>query len=402
MKAYARPIIIVLAAVALAASLASLYIHYQLLRNPDYTSSCDISATVSCTEVYKSQYGTAFGVPVAAGGAIWSALVLLLAAAGMGQADRDRAQTTAGYVFVLSVIGLAAVFYFAYASFVVLGVKCPYCIAVYVAVIGIFLVSSSATSTAMTELPGRLVRDLRAVFLHPLTAGLAILWLAGSASLIAFVPREELQAPAAPAAAAAQPVESLEAGQLAEWHAWLDRQPRVADVAPKGEVKVLLVKFNDYQCPSCRMTWVAYKQVVDKYEAKYPGVFRFETRDFPLESECGVVFNHYGACEAAVAVRLAKEKNRGAEMEEWLFDHQNELSRTSVAAAAKDVAGVTDFDARYAAVLEEVSKDAQLGKKLGVTGTPTFYLNGIRFPENPRAAHLDAAIAYELMKAGQS
>jgi protein-disulfide isomerase len=339
---------------------------------------------------------------VAAGGAIWGALVLLLATAGMGQADRERAETTAGYVFVLSVIGLAAVFYFAYASFVVLGVMCPFCVAVYVAVIGIFLVSSSATSTAMTALPGRLMRDLRAVFLHPLTASLAILWLVGSASLIAFFPREELQAPAAPAAAVGQPVEELDPAQLAEWHAWLDRQPRAADVAPQGSVKVLLVKFNDYQCPSCRMTWIAYKQVVDKYEAKYPGVFKFETRDFPLESECGVVFNHFGACEAAVAVRLAREKNRGAEMEEWLFGHQSELSRDTVAAAVKGVAGVTDFDARYAAVMAEVSKDAQLGKKLGVTGTPTFYLNGIRFPDNPRAAHLDAAIAYELMKAGQS
>ena len=87
-------------------------------------------------------------------------------------------------------------------------------------------------------------------------------------------------------------------------------------------------------------------------------------------------------------------------MEEWLFGHQADLSRATVASAVKEVAGVTDFDARYAAVLEEVRKDAQLGTKLGITGTPTFFLNGIRFPDNPRAAHLDAAIAYELKKAG--
>src|SRR5262245_63102511 len=88
MKEYARPIILVLAAVALAASLGSLYVHYQLLHNPDYTSVCDVSETVSCRAVYESSYSTIRGVPVAAGGAIWSALVLLLSAWGM--ADRGR------------------------------------------------------------------------------------------------------------------------------------------------------------------------------------------------------------------------------------------------------------------------------------------------------------------------
>ena len=75
--------ILLFSAVTFVASVASLYVHYRLITDTSYTSFCDISATVNCETVYQSAYGTVRGVPVAAGGAIWSALVFLLALAGM-------------------------------------------------------------------------------------------------------------------------------------------------------------------------------------------------------------------------------------------------------------------------------------------------------------------------------
>jgi protein-disulfide isomerase len=50
-------------------------------------------------------------------------------------------------------------------------------------------------------------------------------------------------------------------------------------------------------------------------------------------------------------------------------------------------------------VIEAVRADSQLGTKLGVNGTPTFFLNGIRL-NALRPAAFDAIIAYELKKAG--
>jgi protein-disulfide isomerase len=50
-------------------------------------------------------------------------------------------------------------------------------------------------------------------------------------------------------------------------------------------------------------------------------------------------------------------------------------------------------------VLEDVRADSQLGQKLGVSGTPTFFLNGIKLGAL-RPAAFDAVIAYELKKAG--
>jgi len=168
---------------------------------------------------------------------------------------------------------------------------------------------------------------------------------------------------------------------------------------------VLLLKFNDYQCPSCRQAWILYKDIIAKYEAAYPGVFRSETRDFPLELECGVGnAGHAAACEAAVAVRMAREKSLDKQLEAMLFDRQSmSMTRDDVKAALKEVTQITDseFDSRYTKLLEAVRADVQLGQKLNVTGTPTFFLNGVKLG-GFRPAAFDAVIAYELKKAGVS
>jgi protein-disulfide isomerase len=339
---------------------------------------------------------------VSAGGAIWSALVLMLSAWGMRKQNSDGASRAAGYVFLLSTVGLAAVFYFAYASFFVLRQACPLCLTMYVSVIGIFLLSAGAAGP-LKALQSGFAKDLGGLTGSPTAAGLALVWLVASAGLVLAFPREQaVSAQAAAPAAPAVPLETLAPEQLTELHAWLDKQPTVAEAMPQGNVKVLLLKFNDYQCPSCRQAYLLYKDIIAKYEAAYPGVFKFENRDFPLETECGFGGIHGAACEAAVAVRLAKEKNLDKQLEATLFDRQSmSMTRDDVKAALREVTKISDseFDSRYAQVLEAVKVDAQTGQRWGVSGTPTFFINGIKLG-GFRPAAFDAVIAYELKKAG--
>ena len=403
MKTMARPLILGFALVALGASLASLYVHYRMLADPSYVSFCNINETVSCEAVYESEYGTAFGVPVAAGGVVWSGLVALLAFAGLGgPKPGERSATIGALIFVLSVIGLATVFYFGYASFVVLQKACVLCMTVYAAVIGTFVVASNIGGP-LSALPARLSKDLSSTFRAPLAATLALVWLVGSVGLVAFFPRGGA-APSGEGGTAAQepavPVETLDAAQVAEWAKWLDSQPQADEVKPTGDVKVLVLKFNDYQCPACRQTYSLYKGIIEKYEAAYPGVFKFETRDYPLETECGFGGIHGAACEAAVAVRLAREQKKDKELEAALFSRQSPtMTREDVKAALEEVTKITDFDARYAEVLPAVRADAQLGQRLKVDGTPTFFINGVKLG-SLRPAYFDAAIAHALRKAG--
>jgi protein-disulfide isomerase len=134
-------------------------------------------------------------------------------------------------------------------------------------------------------------------------------------------------------------------------------------------------------------------------EAKYPGQVVFVNVDYPLEAECNQGGIHSSACEAAVAVRLAKAKNRGPEMEAWLFANQDTLTRDRVKEGLNEVAQVTDFDDRYAELLNAVRADAQLGQKVQITGTPTFFINGIRIGSTLRPAYMEAAIEHELKRA---
>jgi protein-disulfide isomerase len=328
----------------------------------------------------------------------------MLSAWGMRQPRSDEASRAAGYVFLLSTIGLAAVFYFAYASFFVLRQACPLCLTMYVSVVGIFLVSSAAAGP-LRALQSGVTKDLGGLKGSPTAALLAVIWLVASAGLVLAFPREQAvsaQAASPAASAPAVPVETLTPEQVAEVHAWLDRQPKVSEVMPQGNVKVLLIKFNDYQCPSCRQAYVLYKDIIAKYEAAYPGVFVYENRDYPLETECGAGGVHGAACEAAVAVRLAKEKNLDKQLEATLFDRQSmSMTGDDVKKALEEVTRITpaEFDSRYQKMLESVRQDVQLGQKVNVTGTPTYFINGIRLG-GFRPAAFDAVIAYELKKAG--
>ena len=71
MTKYSRPLVVALALLALGASIAALYVHYRIIQDPTYTSFCDISARVSCSEVYQSRFSTLLGVPVAVFAGTW-------------------------------------------------------------------------------------------------------------------------------------------------------------------------------------------------------------------------------------------------------------------------------------------------------------------------------------------
>jgi len=111
------------------------------------------------------------------------------------------------------------------------------------------------------------------------------------------------------------------------------------------------------------------------------------------------VMLHPAACDAAVAVRLARQHNKEAEMEDWLYTHQPQMTPPSVRQAARDIGGITDFDAKFDSTMTLVKGDIALGKTLDVKGTPTFFINGVKFDVAIQPQYFDQAIAYELKRA---
>jgi uncharacterized membrane protein/protein-disulfide isomerase len=385
--------------VGLGASAAAAYTHYHLLYDPAYRSFCDVNETISCTQVYLSRFSTFRGIPVALFGATAFVASGLLSVAALTARPAVR-ENVPGYLFVLSTLSLAVILYLGYASFVLLKAVCLLCLTTYAAVIGLFLVSGAATSFPMTTLPRRASRDVRVFAGSPLAIVVAILFFAGAASTLAWFPREAVVAPGEPASASAAPMPTQD--QRSEFERWYASQPRVPLVVPPEGAKVLVVKFNDFQCPACGQSYLQYKPIFAKYDAERPGQVKLVLKDYPLNRDCNDALGqtiHSAACEAAVAVRLAGAHNKTEAMEEWLYTHQPEMTPPSVRQAARDVGQITDFDARYQSMLSLVKGDVALGRQLGIKSTPTFFINGVKVEGALPPQYFDQAIAYELQHA---
>ena len=394
MSSLARKLLFVFALLGLAASAASTYVHYQLIQNPAYHSFCDINTTFSCTQAYLSRYGSIAGVPVAVAGLLFFGMTLLLV---WGSGPKSRvADSAPAYIFALSTLALAVVLYLAYASFFVLKEVCPLCITTYIAVIGIFIVSGGASSVAMSSLPRRVMRDIGVLVTTPVALVVALVFAAGAASAVEFFPRDGGRQ-----AAAAQAATALNQDQRSEFERWWDQQEKVELPYQSDGAKVLVVKFNDYQCPPCKQTYFAYEPILAKYKDR-PQDVKYIMKHFPLDPKCnsGVpTLVHAAACDAAAAAVMARSKGTFDKLTDWFFLHQEELSPVTVREAAKDVAGVTDFDARYDKAIQEVKTDGSVGSVLGVTSTPTFFVNGRRLRGGIPPQYMEAAIELELKRA---
>jgi uncharacterized membrane protein/protein-disulfide isomerase len=399
-----RTLILTFAALGLAASLVSSYVHYKLLTDIGYSSFCDVNTAMNCTQAYLSRYGSLWGVPVAIGGVIFFALVLLVAGVAGGVRSAAR-ETAPAYVFALSTIGLAVVLYLGWASYFVLGTFCILCAITYVSVIAIFIISGGATSFPMTTLPGRASRDVRTLASSPLALLLTALFVVGAVSAIAAFPRETVsggQTTAAPA-----PLPAVSADERAKLAEWWNLQPKVDLPVPADGAKVLVVKFNDYQCPACKMSHDAYKDILAKHTAS--GQVKYVVKHYALEPECNPSVTstiHPAACEAAAAVVMAGPRGTADKLEDWIFAHLGPplLTPEQVKGAARTVGGITDFDAQYPRTIEQLKVDGGLGALVKVTSTPTFFINGRKPSTNSVLApqYFNALIELELQRAPQS
>ncbi len=375
MSSLQRKLLTGFALLGLGASAAATWVHYHLIVNPDYSSFCDINSTISCKQAYLSRYGSVSGVPVAFGGVVFFAWVLLMVWASRG---KSRVGDSApAYIFAASTLALAAVLYLAYASFFVLKEVCPLCVTTYVAVIGTFVISGGASSVAMSKLPRRALADARVLVSSPLALVIAIGFVAASSWGMTAFPRED-------ARPVPQQLPSVTDDQRSQLEQWWDMQPKLPNFPFENDgAKVLIVEFADFQCPHCREMYFAIQPVIDQYLASRPNDVKFLFKLYPLNSNCNASVpgvNFVASCDASAAYAEAKPKGTADKLKDWFFAHQEELSPATVRRAAADVGKITDFDAAYPKAIQEIKTDASLGAALGVNSTPTFFINGKRIP----------------------
>jgi NhaA family Na+:H+ antiporter len=135
---------------------------------------------------------------------------------------------------------------------------------------------------------------------------------------------------------------------------------------------VVVVGYQDFLCPYCRRLRPVFARLRETLGDRLEYVFRF----FPIERA------HPGAELAARAAEAAGRQGKFFEMHDWLFDHELPITRDHIVAAAGELGLDTD---RFAADLDSegvrtrVMEDESNGRRGGVSGTPTLFVDGVRY-----------------------
>jgi protein-disulfide isomerase len=130
-----------------------------------------------------------------------------------------------------------------------------------------------------------------------------------------------------------------------------------------------LVEFSDFHCPFCRRVEPTVEQVLKKYDGK----IRFVYKDFPLDSL------HPQARAAAEAARCAGEQGKYWEFHGKVYEGPADASASTMLVYANDIGlDVGKFEACRSTrkYQTQVQADVAEGTKLGVNGTPGFFING--------------------------
>lgn len=135
---------------------------------------------------------------------------------------------------------------------------------------------------------------------------------------------------------------------------------------------VTVVVYADYLCPYCRRLRRVLLQLRDAMGERMAYVFRH----FPNERA------HPGAELVARAAEAAGRQGRFWEMHDSIYEHEPSITRDDVLTFARDLKldlarFETDLD--DAATARHVTEDIEGGRRNGVTGTPSIFIDGIRY-----------------------
>jgi protein-disulfide isomerase len=141
-------------------------------------------------------------------------------------------------------------------------------------------------------------------------------------------------------------------------------------VRGKASAPITIVEFSDFQCPYCKKAQDVLKDLLSKYD----GRVKLAYRDFPMSTL------HSHAQLAAEGARCAEEQGKFWEFHDALFADQAKLDEGGLTTTARGLG--LDEKAFHACLSSgkfktQIEQDVQEGYKVGVAGTPGFFINGI-------------------------
>jgi predicted DsbA family dithiol-disulfide isomerase len=156
--------------------------------------------------------------------------------------------------------------------------------------------------------------------------------------------------------------------------------PLASDAVVTGPASapVTIVEFSDFQCPYCGQA----QELVDEVTGKYGDRVRVVFKQLPLDI-------HPQARLAAEASLCARDQGKFQELHDWLFANARGISVEAMKAAAPELGiGAAKLESCLAEKIHTPSVDEQLAQAsaLGVTSTPSFFVNGRKVTDRSLAS----------------
>lgn len=152
---------------------------------------------------------------------------------------------------------------------------------------------------------------------------------------------------------------------------------------------ITMIEFGDFRCGYCKRF---QDETIASLMEQFDGRVRLVFRDYPLLGQSSL--------DAALAAECADDQGKFWEFHDMLYTAPDQLTRDMFITHATDLAlDVETFTTCYdtQAHLDEVVQDYQDGQALGVSGTPTFFINGKIFvgaqPLDSFIQRIDAELA---------
>lgn len=133
-----------------------------------------------------------------------------------------------------------------------------------------------------------------------------------------------------------------------------------------------IVEYGDFQCSYCGAAYL----VIKKIQQVFGNQIRFVFRNFPLTEV------HPQATIAATAAEAAAQQHKYWEMHDLIYANQAELNEGFLYQLAQQLGLETtkfEKDMQDQSIQAKIESDFESGMRSGVSGTPTFFVNGQKF-----------------------
>ncbi|MEW5819566.1 MAG: thioredoxin domain-containing protein [Cyanobacteriota bacterium] len=361
-------IITILVAIAgLILSILLAKVGISVANDPAYKSFCNFNEAYNCETVARSVFSTHFGIPNFVYGMAFYLLVTCFGILCLLD-EKPVLPNFFVYLFWLSLFSVGVSVYLFTVSILYIKSKCVLCMMVYIVNIVLLMVAFMAEKCSIKHIVDTLLSDLKLyfssstrtiIFVIAALCGIGILFYTNMHPLLG----------------------QDEPGSSENEFVKVDYSKTSADrlvTGPTDKIPELtIVEFTDFECPFCGRASAEMKKVL-----KNNPDIRLVFKEYPLDMSCNQRITkpfHEHACRASLYARCAAEQGNFWEYHDMLFENQESFDKDSLNAFAESLKlDMKQFEecVKSERHMPKILTNIDEAVALGVSGTPTFFIEG--------------------------